>query len=204
MNESEKFETAMALFDAENRQDPNRVIVDAVEHPRELFYAQRLTDWVNRLSPYPSEPLRLAARSQHLCRWTIPRSAYPDGLNGYLQWREDLKQFHADKAGKILRRVGYEERIVQQVRALNLKSHFPNDPESRVLEDALCLVFLEFQFAETAAKTGEEKMIGILQKTWEKMSEQARRLAGKLPFSEKERALLKAAGLAPSSSGHSE
>jgi hypothetical protein len=37
------------------------------------LYAQRLTDWVLRLSPDATEELRLAARCQHICRWEIPR-----------------------------------------------------------------------------------------------------------------------------------
>ena len=56
--------------------------------------------------PKASEPLRLAARCQHLCRWMIPRDSYPMTRAGYLKWREDLKHFHAEKAGAILRELG--------------------------------------------------------------------------------------------------
>ena len=45
------------------------------------------------------------------------------------------------------------------------------------MEDALCLLFLETQLQETTDKTGEEKMLGILQKTWRKMSPKAREIA---------------------------
>ena len=38
------------------------------------------------------------------------------------------------------------------------------------MEDALCLVFLEFQFAALADKMGEDKMINAVQKTWKKMT----------------------------------
>ena len=48
-------------------------------------------------------------------------------------------------------------------------------PETQVLEDALCLVFLESQFAELSEKTEQAKFIEIIQKTWKKMSSKGRR-----------------------------
>ncbi len=158
--------------------------------PRELLYARRLAERVERLCPEASEALRLAARCQHLCRWTIPRDSYPMTRAGYLHWREDLKRFHAEKAGEILRQTGYAEELIARVQALNLKKDFPRDPESRILEDALCLVFLEFQFSELARKTSEDKLINAVQKTWKKMTPAAQALALQLPLSPQEKALI--------------
>ena len=191
--DSERFKRALARFDEENSRDPNREIVDGMEQPKELVYAQWLTDWVLRLRPDASEELRLAARCQHLRRWEVPRSSYPMTRVGYLQWREGLKKFHAQRAGEILKEVGYPEEIIRRVQNLNLKKDFPKDPETRVLEDALCLVFLEHQFADLAAKTAEDKMINAVQKTWKKMTEQARAKALELPFGEKEKNLIEKA-----------
>ena len=112
---------------------------------------------------------------------------------GYLQWRATLKKFHAQKAGDILREAGYPEAVIRRVQDLNLKKHFPDDPESRVLEDALCLVFLEFQLAGLAAKTAADKTINALQKSWQKMTEAARAEALKLNYGEREKALLERA-----------
>jgi hypothetical protein len=162
---SGRFQDAIARFDAANAQDPRGI---------ELPYAQRLSAWLERLAPNASESLRLAARCQHLRRWEIPRESYPTGRVGYLKWREALKHFHAEEAGKILREVGYDDATIEQVQKLNLKK---KDPETSVLEDALCLLFLENQLEETLGKTGDEKMIGILQKTWRKMTPQAREIA---------------------------
>jgi hypothetical protein len=189
----ERFKRAIARFDEENSKDPNREIVDGVEYPRELIYSEWLTDWVLRLCPNPSEELHLAARCQHLRRWEVPRSSYPMTRVGYLQWREGLKKFHAQRAGEILKEVGYPEEIIKRVQNLNLKKDFPKDPETRVLEDALCLVFLEHQFTDLAAKTVEDKMINAVQKTWKKMTEQARAKALELPFGEKEKNLIEKA-----------
>ena len=183
---NEKFLSAIARFDAENSRDPNR----ENSRPRELLYAERLTGWVLKLCPHASEPLRLAARGQHICRWESPRENYPMTRAGYLKWRADLKKFHAQKSGEILRETGYDDETIRRVQDLNLKKNFPADPEVRVLEDALCLVFLEFQFAELAAKSDDEKMINALRKSWEKMTEAARAEALKLDYGEREKNLI--------------
>jgi hypothetical protein len=190
---SDRFLAALRLFDTENTRDPNVEAVDGVPHPRELLYAQRLTDWVLLLCPNANEELRLTARCQHICRWQIPRASYPMTRPGYLKWRADLKKFHAQKAGEILHEVGYGEDMVRRVQDLNLKKNFPNDPDGRVLEDALCLVFLQFQLAELAAKTAEDKTINALQKSWQKMTDAARAEALKLNYGPREKALLESA-----------
>lgn len=185
----QKFEVAVVRFNEENGRDPNK----ENGQPRELLYAQRLTDWVLRLCPGASEPLRLAARSQHLCRWEIPRANYPMTRPGYLKWRTDLKKFHAQRAGEILRETGYDDDTIQRVQDLNLKKNFPADSECRVLEDALCLVFLQFQLADFAAKTDDEKVINALKKSWEKMTEAGRAEALKLNYGDREKALIQKA-----------
>jgi hypothetical protein len=192
-NDPQRFESALRRFDGENSRDPNHEAVDGIPHPRELLYAQRLVNWVLRLCPGASEELRLAARSQHICRWETPRQSYPMTRAGYLQWRATLKKFHAQKAGDLLREAGYPEDVIRRVRDLNLKKHFPDDPEARVLEDALCLVFLEFQLADLVARTAEDKTINALQKSWQKMTEAARAEALKLNYGKREKALLERA-----------
>ena len=188
-----RFAAALRRFDDVNARDPNTELADDAPQPRELLYARRLTDWVLRLQPDASEALCLAARCQHLCRWEIPRANYPMDRVGYLKWRAELKKFHAQKSAAILRELNYADGLVAQVHALNLKQNFPNDPDSRVLEDALCLVFLEFQFAELAARTDDDKMINALRKSWQKMTEPARQVALKLSFGAHEMALIQRA-----------
>ncbi len=188
-----RFAAAIRRFDEENARDPNTELVDGVPQPRELVYAARLTEWVLRLQPDSSEVLKLAARCQHLCRWAIPRSEYPMDRTGYLKWRTELKKFHAEKSGHILREVGYDDAMVSQVQALNLKKNFPNDADSRTLEDALCLVFLQHQLTELAAKTDDDKMINALRKSWHKMTEQARAEALKLTYGSREMGLIQQA-----------
>jgi hypothetical protein len=184
------FEAALKRFDDENARDPNHEIVDGVAQPHELVYAQRLYEWVLKLAPHASRELLLAARSQHICRWMIPRSKYPMDRVGYLKWRNELKQFHSQKSSEILRELGFPEATIARVQGLNLKRDFPRDLESRVLEDALCLVFLQFQFAELAARTTADKVINALQKSWNKMTPNAREHALRLQYGPREKALL--------------
>jgi hypothetical protein len=188
--QTERFAAALRRFDEANARDPNMEMVQGQPQPRELVYAQWLTDWVLKLAPEASEALRLAARCQHICRWEIPRDSYPLDKPGYLRWRADLKKFHAEKSGQILRAVGYDETTVQRVQELNLKKNHPQDPEVCILEDALCLVFLEHQFAALAAKSDNEKMINALKKSWKKMTPAAHAEASKLKFGEREKNLI--------------
>lgn len=188
-----RFDEAIRRFDAANAADPHHELVDGVASPRELLHARRLTDWVLRLQPDASEALRLAARCQHLRRWESPRDRYPLDRAGYLRWRAELKKFHAEQSGAILREVGYDEALIRRVQALNLKQELGKDPDCQVLEDALCLVFLQYQLVGLAAKTDDAKMINALKKSWTKMSAPGRAAALKLNYGERELALLKAA-----------
>jgi uncharacterized protein DUF4202 len=193
MEEEGRFSEAIRRFDEENGRDSHLIFVDGVAQPHELLYARRLTEWVLRLQPNASKPLLLAARSQHICRWLIPRNSYDMTRAGYLRWRNDLKHLHAKKSAEILREVGYDEATIARVVDLNLKKGLGRDPECQVLEDALCLVTLQYQLAELMEKTDPDKMVGILQKTWKKMSDAARTQALGLPFSEPESALIRKA-----------
>jgi hypothetical protein len=190
-----QFHQVLRRFDDENARDPNLITIGGTVQPRELFYAQRLTEWVLRLCPEASEVLQLAARCQHICRWMIPRNSYPMTRAGYLRWREELKRFHAQKSSEILREAGYPGEMIARVRELNLKKNLGEDPECQVLEDALCLETLQYQLGDLMDKTEPDKMVAILQKTWKKMSPAARQEALGLSFSDREKELLSKTGI---------
>lgn len=188
--ERARFETALGKIDDANARDPNRIGADGTGRPRELVYSEWVSDWVLRLRPDASTALRLAARCQHIRRWEVPRNSYEMTRAGYLKWREDLKKFHAETAAAILRDAGFDESLVARVRELNLKRDLKTDPECQTLEDALCLVTLEHQLSELMEKVEEEKLIGVLQKTWKKMSDAGRAAALGIAFTEKEKAIV--------------
>ena len=187
---SERFREATLRFDRANAEDPNEEAVDGASHPKELLYAQRMSGALARFAPDASEVVRLAVRCQHIRRWTVPRSSYPEGGAGYRRWRTDLGRFHAETAGGILREVGYDEAIVGRVQALLRKERLKADPEVQLLEDVVCLVFLSYHLAPFAAQHEDEKVVGILRKTWRKMSDRGRSAARDLDLAPELRALL--------------
>ena len=187
---SDRLDRVLARIDAANREDPTQELVDGVPTPHELAYARRLTAWVLRLRPDASEALRIAARGQHIRRWTIPRDRYERNRRGYLRWREALKAFHAEQVTQLMRDEGYEEDASARVRTLILKKQLATDPETQALEDALCLVFLETQFQDLKAKVPDATMQEVVRKTWKKMSPQGRAQALELPLTPDERSWL--------------
>src|SRR5689334_13757885 len=121
MPSNEKLEKAFITFDAYNANDPNHEVVNGESYPKELLYAQRMTERLNTFSPQAPEHVQLAARSQHIGRWEIPRSAYAMDRKGYLQWRNAEKFHHAEIAGQILKSCRYDEAIIEKVKFLLLK-----------------------------------------------------------------------------------
>lgn len=169
-----RFREAIRRFDAANAEDPNREVVDGVPQPKELVYADRMTAALRRFAPNAPETVQLAARCQHIRRWTIPRGNYLDGRTGYRQWRTDLAHFHARTATEILRDVGYGQSTIARVQALVRKDRLKADPDVQLLEDVICHVFLTHYLGDFAAKHDEPKVLDILKKTWRKMSEDGR------------------------------
>jgi hypothetical protein len=184
---------AFQRFDAANARDPNVTIVGGDPQPKQLVYAKRMSEWLNRLEPDAPEAVQLAARSQHLMRWSIPRSRFPMDRPGYLTWRTTLYDFHAEKAGVVLREVGYDEATIARVQSLVRKQGIKTDPQMQLLEDVICLVFLENYFAEFAADHDEEKLIRILRRTWGKMSPRGHQAALGLELPKRERTLIEKA-----------
>jgi hypothetical protein len=187
---SGRFRRAIDLIDAYNARDPHRTTVAGVEMPDELFYAQRMSDRLAQLAPDASEALRIAVRGQHIGRWEIPRDSYPMTRPGYHAWRERLYDFHAEKLAAILRDVGYDDATLARVSSLVRKERIKSDPETQLLEDVACLVFLEHEFVDFAAKHEEEKVIGILRRTWKKMSSRGREEAMRLALPEDAKRLI--------------
>ncbi len=181
MNEQPtRFEDALRLIDEANSEDPNNERFEGEEYPKELLYSMRMTNWLDTIEPQASEALRLAVRSQHIRRWEIPRSEYPLGRKGYHQWRIRLYDYHGEKAAEILEKVGYDEQTIARVRMLLKKKGLKTDTETQTLEDVACLVFLESYFWDFSRLHDEEKIIGILRKTWAKMSPRGQEAAREL------------------------
>ena len=180
-----RFQQAMDKFDAANAQDPNKEIFEGRSYPKELLYAQRMTVTLKQFAPDAPEAVKLAARSQHICRWKSPRGLYPMDLTGYKKWRTDLNKFHAETAGAIMREVGYDDAMIARVQGLLRKEKLKANPETQMLEDVVDLVFLQHYLADFVSKYShyeEEKLLDILRKTWRKMSDNGHAAALKLNY----------------------
>ena len=183
------YQAAIAAFDRANAEDPNKEMADGQEYPKELLYAHRLSEMLQRYAPGAHEAVKLAVRAQHIQRWKIPRSNYPMDRSGYLQWRTGLYKFHAETAGRLMQESGYDDDMVARVKAIVSKKGLKVNSETQMMEDVVDLVFLENYIAGFAAQHPEyteEKWIQIIRKTWQKMSSVAHEfaLAGKIKLPE--------------------
>jgi hypothetical protein len=180
-----KLNAAFAQFDAYNQKDPNTFTWENTTYPQEYFLAVKLHEWVNKLDTNAGEELLLASRSQHIGRWEIPRNSYPEGREAYLKWRKDLAQYHAEKAAAIMEQVGYSPEQIARVKQILLKQKIKVDHDVQTMENALCLVFLQFQYEDFHPRYEPEKVINILKKSLLKMDAHGHQFALGLNYSEK-------------------
>jgi len=188
-----RLEEALLRFDEANAEDPNIEWVDARQAPKELVYGRRMSARLAAFAPNAGETVKLAARAQHIRRWEVPRESYPAGRAGYLKWRTDLYKRHGDIAAEIMGEVGYDDETIERVRTLLRKRGLKTDPDVQLLEDVICLVFLEHYFHDFAKKHDEEKLIPIVQKTWKKMTDAAHEAALQLDYAPEDLAVIEKA-----------
>ena len=188
-----RFEEAIRRFDEANAEDPVLETVDGKTMPKELVYGQRMSARLAAFAAGAPETVKLAARAQHIRRWEVPRETYPEGRAGYLKWRTDLYKRHGDIAGSIMKDVGYDDETIDRVRTLLRKRGLKTDPDVQLLEDVICLVFLEYYFHDFAKKHSEEKLLPIVLKTWRKMSDDAHDAALSLDHAPEDLAIIQKA-----------
>ncbi|KAG8624574.1 hypothetical protein KVT40_007641 [Elsinoe batatas] len=187
---------ALSLVDAAHSEDPNKITPPGskVEVPYELHYAQKMSSYLDKLSPSASINLKIAIRAQHFRRWEVPRSSYPMTKLGYHQWRGYLKKRQAELVSQVLADCGFSEGDRSRVEALIRKEGLKEgDEEAQTLEDVACLVFLDDQFEEFKDKHDETKIVDILRKTWVKMSKTGQDTALDMHMDEESRRLVEKA-----------
>ena len=161
---------ARELINQAHSADPHRA-TDG--RPAEWVYADRMENWVAQAAAESTPLLRLAARCQHLERWSVPRATFPEGKAGYLSWRRSLYTKQAERARELLLQAGVPADEAAEVATWVSKSGLKTNPGTQALEDAACLVFLENEIGAFAAQHAEyprEKFVDIIRKTWRKMS----------------------------------
>jgi hypothetical protein len=171
------YERARVLIDAAHSADPARA---PDGRAAELAYADHVEGWVARMVPDGGPVLLLAARCQHLERWSVPRASFPMDRPGYLAWRKSLYVKQAERARQLLAEAGVPPEEAADAATWVSKSGLRTNPGTQALEDAAVLVFLQSEIQAFAAQHAEyprEKFVDILRKTWRKMSPRAQELA---------------------------
>ena len=166
-----QLEEALKAIDDVNAEDPT--LEDG--QPAALLYGKRMSAELERLHPDAPDALRIAARGQHIERWIVPRKTYPDGKAGYHAWRKDLARHHADRVSTIMAKAGYGADDIEAAGRMLRKEGIKRHADVQALEDVICFVFLKWYFASFAAKHTDEKVLGIVQKTARKMSDDGRK-----------------------------
>lgn len=169
---SARMKHAFDEIDRLNASDPRTDMSGGVPRPREIVYAERLSDCLVHLYPQASETLRVAARAQHLCRWQIPRDRYPLGREGYNAWRTACRDHHVTLVTGILHACGYTGSEIAQVAKVIRKDELKRDPEAQALENAVGVVFVAHElqaFVDAHPDYDDAKLLGILRKTMRKL-----------------------------------
>lgn len=184
MTKNDRLQQVLDAIDDKNRLDPNTVEHEGQPIAKELLYGQRMSQCLLDFQPEASEMLQIACRAQHIQRWSIARRDYPMDRPGYKRWRTELAKFHATLTAGLMSENGYNEEEQERVKSLLQKKQLKRDPEAQTLEDIACLVFLTYHLEDFADQHSDEKIIDIIRKTWNKMSEEGHAAALKLPLSE--------------------
>lgn len=188
---TDRLKNVLDKIDEVNSQDTNiEVTEEGTKHPKELIYGIRMSEMLKNTFNSSSELLQIAARGQHIERWKIPRSDFPMDRKGYLKWRTQLKIFHGDKIAGIMKATEFLSEEISYTKTLLMKSNLKTNEDTQILEDTICLVFLKYYIEGFIKGKEHDKVIGIVRKTWIKMSEKARKEALKLTYSKTTESIL--------------
>lgn len=177
MSQADRLKSVLDAIDAANASDPTTESVGGSQKPAALLYGQRMTEVLGEFCPEASDFLQIAVRGQHIERWTRPRTDYPEGRTGYLEWRRDASRFHADRVSALMEQAGYDSLARERVSSLIRKQAIKQDAEAQTLEDVACLVFMRWYVSAFAATKSPEDLFRIVEKSARKMSSKGRQAA---------------------------
>lgn len=175
-----RFENVVAAIDAANSADPKQ----EEGAPAERLYGERMSAMLVAFRPDASELLRIAARGQHIERWTIPRNSYPMTRPGYYAWRNAAKKMHAERVGALMAAAGYSAEDIAATQAMVRKDDLRGNPDAQTVEDLASLVFLKHYGLAFADGRTQEQLVDILVKTMRKMSAAGLAFAGQIGMPE--------------------
>ena len=144
-----------------------------------------MSEMLARFNPNADELMQIAVRGQHIERWQSPRSNFAMNKQGYHQWRSALYIFHASRVIELMKQAGFSDTDQNRVYNAVAKKDIKRNLDSQLVEDVASLVFIEHYmlgFANAKPDYNEEKWMGIIRRTWQKMSDEAHEfvLTGKI------------------------
>lgn len=186
-----QYTDALALIDGIHNQDPNSETIDGVEIKAELLYSKRMLEVLEKVAPEASMELKLAAKCQHISRWSIPRATFSLDKKGYYQWRAAIMEHQLSVTTSILKQAEINEQSIEIiVDTLKNKADKTNHNAS-IVEDTACLTFIKWYLVPFAGQFDAAKAKIILQKTACKMSERGLALIPELELSKEVLDILK-------------
>jgi hypothetical protein len=180
----QQYKTAIELIDKVHNQDPTSDTIDGVKIKAELLYSNRMLSVLEKVAPDASLELKLAAKCQHISRWSIPRATFSMDKKGYYQWRAAIMEHQLSVTTSVLKQAEInDQRIEIIVDALKNKADKTNLNAS-IIEDTACLTFIKWYLVPFAGQFDAVKAKIILQKTAGKMSERGLGLLPEMELSE--------------------
>jgi hypothetical protein len=171
MVSEEQYLEAIRRIDDIHTIDSSIEIIDGDKIKAELLYSNRMLAILEKVEPNSSNELKLAAKCQHMSRWSIPRTTFPMDKKGYYQWRAAVMEYQLKVTSVVLQDSGIDnDSIAVIVAALKNKADKTNVNAS-IIEDTACLTFIKWYLVSFAGQFEAEKAKGILVKTAKKMSE---------------------------------
>jgi len=166
-----QYSEAIRQIDDIHNQDPASEIIDGKEIKPELLYSNRMLAILEKVAPDSSLELKLAAKCQHISRWSIPRTTFPMDKKGYYQWRAAVMEHQLEVTTSVLQESGVDDDSIAVIAdALKNKADKTNVNAS-IIEDAACLTFIKWYLVSFAGQFETEKAKAILVKTAKKMSD---------------------------------
>ncbi len=180
----DQYKTAIELIDKVHNQDPNSELVDGVEVKVELLYSNRMLSVLHKVALEASLELKLAAKCQHMSRWSIPRATFSMDKKGYYQWRVAIMEHQLSATTQTLKEAGVDDEsitiIVDALKNKADKTHL----NASIIEDTACLTFIKWYLVPFAEQFDVAKATVILKKTAAKMSENGLGLLSEMELSE--------------------
>ncbi|WP_346911393.1 DUF4202 domain-containing protein [uncultured Roseibium sp.] len=169
-SDDNRLDAVITAIDAANTADPTH----EDGRPASLLYGERMSEELDRLFPDACDALKIAARGQHVERWLLPRSDYPEGREGYYAWRREQGKRHAARVAAIMADAGYGADDIAHAERMLRKEDLKRNPDVQRLEDVICFVFLRWYFTPFAKGKDPDALLRIVTRTARKMSAEGR------------------------------